>query len=143
MNVLSLLMTGPCSSGTTTNRNRIGSKMTIAHRYNYRFIIIHICTVIALITPRMIGFIDARRNNHTYDYNHNSHVGSSSNNGNDINNVIRRGHSHNDYHQKNPLDSALSHGLRSVEVDVFPLEGELFVAHTRLELDEKKTIDNM
>ena len=59
------------------------------------------------------------------------------------NDVIRRGHSHNDYHQNNPLKSALLHGLRSVEVDVFPLEGELFVAHTRLELDEKKTIQSM
>ena len=85
---------------------------------------------IALISPRMIGLIDARSNN--------IHANTALSR-----EIIQRGHSHNDYHQKNPLQSALLHGLRSVEVDVFPFDGELFVAHTRLELDEKKTIENM
>ena len=57
--------------------------------------------------------------------------------------VIRRGHSHNDYHQQDPLHSALSHGIRSIEVDVFPVRGELLVAHTRFHLDHRKTIEKM
>lgn len=56
---------------------------------------------------------------------------------------IRRGHSHNDYHQDNPLSSALKYGLNSVEVDVFPRDGTLLVAHTKFELDKSRTIDNM
>lgn len=56
---------------------------------------------------------------------------------------IRRGHSHNDYHQENPLSSALKHGLNSVEVDVFPRDGTLLVAHTVFELDKGRTIENM
>ncbi len=57
--------------------------------------------------------------------------------------LLRRGHSHNDYHQENPLDSALQHGLRSVEVDVFPVYGELLVAHTRFELLDARNIDDL
>lgn len=56
---------------------------------------------------------------------------------------IRRGHSHNDYHQEDPLSSALKHGLNSVEVDVFPRDGTLLVAHTAFELDKSRTIENM
>lgn len=107
------------------------------YRPGHRFLLVQF--LIALSSPRTIGLIDAWRNNY------HKNIGSCR-----INNkfsssdvVIRRGHSHNDYHQKRPLQSAILHGLRSIEVDVFPIEGELFVAHTRLELDEKKTIDNM
>lgn len=57
--------------------------------------------------------------------------------------LIRRGHSHNDYHQEDPLSSALKHGLNSVEVDVFPREDKLWVAHTVFELDSTRTIENM
>eukprot|EP00816_Leptocylindrus_hargravesii_P012311 CAMPEP_0196807192 /NCGR_PEP_ID=MMETSP1362-20130617/7148_1 /TAXON_ID=163516 /ORGANISM="Leptocylindrus danicus, Strain CCMP1856" /LENGTH=343 /DNA_ID=CAMNT_0042180999 /DNA_START=673 /DNA_END=1704 /DNA_ORIENTATION=+ len=56
---------------------------------------------------------------------------------------IRRAHSHNDYHQKEPLMAALRHGFSSVEVDVFPRGDVLLVGHTRLELNEKNTIDEM
>ena len=56
---------------------------------------------------------------------------------------IRRGHSHNDYHQEDPLSSALKHGLNSVEVDVFPRDGNLLVAHTVFELNKSRTIENM
>lgn len=56
---------------------------------------------------------------------------------------IRRAHSHNDYHQKEPLMAALRHGFASVEVDVFPRGDVLLVGHTRLELNEKNTIDEM
>lgn len=56
---------------------------------------------------------------------------------------IRRGHSHNDYHQEDPLSSALKHGLNSIEVDVFPRDETLLVAHTRFELKKTRTIENM
>ena len=59
------------------------------------------------------------------------------------NEFIRRGHSHNDYHQENPLESALRHGMRSIEVDVFPIENELLVGHTKFELEKAQNIDSM
>lgn len=54
-----------------------------------------------------------------------------------------RAHSHNDYHQADPLSSALKHGLKSVEVDVFPRQGGLWVAHTVFGLNPKRTIESM
>jgi hypothetical protein len=61
----------------------------------------------------------------------------------DASHFIRRGHSHNDYFQDQPLDSAIEHGLQSIEVDVFPRNDELLVAHTVFELDSEKRIDNL
>ncbi len=127
----------------------ISSSDRTKYRLSYRLMVIH--TLIALISPKMIGLINARRNN--YNDHHLDYFAFSGENNEMMmvkkhthtfsKDIIQRGHSHNDYHQKNPLQSALMHGLRSVEVDVFPMEGELFVAHTRLELDESKTIENM
>ena len=125
------------------------------YRLSYRFMVIH--TLIAIISPRTIGLIDARtsNNNHSTHQRNNLNVIKDSDISETFHHrnmmpmkstskeVLQRGHSHNDYHQKDPLQSALLHGLRSVEVDVFPIDGELFVAHTRLELDESKTIDKM
>jgi hypothetical protein len=59
------------------------------------------------------------------------------------NELIRRAHSHNDYHQDNPLESAIRHGICSIEVDVFPIENELLVGHSRFELEKKRNIDDM
>lgn len=56
---------------------------------------------------------------------------------------IRRGHSHNDYHQDDPLSSAIKHGLTSVEVDVFPRQDRLWVGHTVFELESSRTIENL
>lgn len=111
-------------------RNSVGSQM------KYRLMVFYVYMFIALISPRTIGLIDARRSSNNYNI-HGANTRLSREE------IVQRGHSHNDYHQKNPLQSALFHGLRSVEVDVFPFGGELFVAHTRLELDENKTIQNM
>eukprot|EP00565_Helicotheca_tamesis_P003818 CAMPEP_0185723416 /NCGR_PEP_ID=MMETSP1171-20130828/271_1 /TAXON_ID=374046 /ORGANISM="Helicotheca tamensis, Strain CCMP826" /LENGTH=337 /DNA_ID=CAMNT_0028391115 /DNA_START=157 /DNA_END=1170 /DNA_ORIENTATION=+ len=61
----------------------------------------------------------------------------------DDSSIMKRAHSHNDYWQKDPLISAIRHGLNSVEVDVFPRDGKLLVAHTRFELDRSRTIENM
>ena len=57
--------------------------------------------------------------------------------------LIRRAHSHNDYHQDNPLDSAIRHGICSIEVDVFPIENKLLVGHSRFELEKELNIDEM
>ena len=54
-----------------------------------------------------------------------------------------RAHSHNDYHQAYPLSSALKHGLKSVEVDVFPRHGGLWVAHTVFGLNPERTIESL
>jgi hypothetical protein len=56
---------------------------------------------------------------------------------------LRRGHSHNDYFQDDPLYSALRHGIHSIEVDVFPRRDQLWVAHTVFEMDSTKRIDNL
>jgi hypothetical protein len=55
--------------------------------------------------------------------------------------VVQRGHSHNDYSQDNPLESALFHGMTSIEVDVFPMDNQLLVGHNIFELEE--SIDSM
>jgi hypothetical protein len=60
-----------------------------------------------------------------------------------IQDFMRRAHSHNDYHQADPLRSALRHGLKSIEVDVFPRQRELWVGHTAFELTASRTIDNL
>jgi hypothetical protein len=57
--------------------------------------------------------------------------------------LMQRAHSHNDYHQNEPLFSALRHGIRSIEVDVFPRDNKLWVAHTIFELNPSRVLDSM
>ena len=52
-------------------------------------------------------------------------------------------HSHNDYLHERPLLDALNHGFASIEADVFPVEGQLLVAHTFLELSKQKTLESL
>lgn len=54
-----------------------------------------------------------------------------------------RGHAHNDYYQKRPLLDALDQGFCSVEADVFLQDGQLYVAHTFLEIRKARTLDNL
>lgn len=42
---------------------------------------------------------------------------------------LPRAHAHNDYEHPRPLLDALEQGFTSIEVDVFPVDGELYVAH--------------
>jgi hypothetical protein len=49
-------------------------------------------------------------------------------------------HAHNDYLHERPLLDALDHGFTSVEADVYLVEGELLVAHTRAELKPERTL---
>lgn len=49
-------------------------------------------------------------------------------------------HAHNDYRHADPCTGALDLGFASIEVDVFPVDGELLVGHTRSELRPDRTI---
>lgn len=52
-------------------------------------------------------------------------------------------HAHNDYLHKRPLLDALDHGFCSVEADIFLVDGELLVAHTRKELVPERTLQKL
>lgn len=53
---------------------------------------------------------------------------------------ITRGHSHNDYHQQFPLQTALAAGMTSIEADVFLKNGILYVAHDSTEISSGATL---
>ncbi|WP_197525785.1 hypothetical protein [Pseudobythopirellula maris] len=53
------------------------------------------------------------------------------------------GHSHNDYAQAEPLVAALRAGALGIEADVFPVDGELLVAHDREDARPGKTLRSM
>ncbi len=53
------------------------------------------------------------------------------------------GHSHNDYHRSRPLFEALEHNLKSIEVDVILVEGELYVAHEESEINKANTLESL
>lgn len=53
---------------------------------------------------------------------------------------LSRAHAHNDYLHQRPLLDALAHGFTSVEADVYLVDGELHVAHTRFELKPARTL---
>src|SRR4051794_6633261 len=42
---------------------------------------------------------------------------------------LPRAHAHNDYEHARPLFEALEQGFGSVEADVYPIDGDLLVAH--------------
>lgn len=52
-------------------------------------------------------------------------------------------HSHNDYEQQHPFYTAYNNGLASMEIDVFQVGDELYVAHKEEEIDRKKTIESL
>jgi hypothetical protein len=54
-----------------------------------------------------------------------------------------RGHAHNDYEHGRPLSDALDAGLSSVEADVWAVDGDLLVAHTRDEVDPSRTLTSL
>lgn len=56
---------------------------------------------------------------------------------------LERAHAHNDYLHDRPLLDALDHGFRSVEADVFWVNGKLLVAHTQFELSPKATLESL
>ncbi|MGD8778469.1 MAG: hypothetical protein PVH88_05855 [Ignavibacteria bacterium] len=56
---------------------------------------------------------------------------------------LRNTHSHNDYHQTNPLFDALNNGICSIEADIFLVDNELFVAHESDEISKNNTLKKL
>ena len=56
---------------------------------------------------------------------------------------LKTAHAHNDYYHDRPLLDALDQGFCSVEADVFLVDGKLLVAHSRFELNQKKTLESL
>src|SRR5438874_13201724 len=52
-----------------------------------------------------------------------------------------RAHAHNDYEHKRPLLDALERGFCSVEADIFLVDGQLLVGHTRQDLKPGRTLE--
>lgn len=52
-------------------------------------------------------------------------------------------HAHNDYLHKRPLLDALDAKFKSVEADVFSIDGTLFVAHEAHEIQPDRTLSNL
>ena len=56
---------------------------------------------------------------------------------------LPKAHAHNDYRQHRPLLDALDHGFCSVEADIFLVNGQLLVGHSRRELREGLTLQKL
>lgn len=52
-------------------------------------------------------------------------------------------HSHNDYLNDRPFQLAYENNFGSIEADVFPVDGVLLVAHSKKELNPKKTLRSL
>jgi hypothetical protein len=56
---------------------------------------------------------------------------------------LERAHAHNDYEHDRPLYDALDHGFKSVEADVWLVDGELLVAHDREDVVPGRTLESL
>lgn len=52
-------------------------------------------------------------------------------------------HSHNDYLNPQPFYKAYQNGFGSIEADVFPVNGVLYVAHKKAEIQSKNTLQHL
>lgn len=57
--------------------------------------------------------------------------------------VNRNAHSHNDYHRSVPFYVAYGNRFASIEIDIFLVENELYVAHDRSGIDKRRTIERL
>ncbi|MEO2030295.1 MAG: phosphatidylinositol-specific phospholipase C/glycerophosphodiester phosphodiesterase family protein [Fuerstiella sp.] len=57
--------------------------------------------------------------------------------------ALLRAHAHNDYLHDRPLLDALDNGFCSVEADIFLVKDKLLVAHTRSELSEENSLEQL
>jgi len=57
--------------------------------------------------------------------------------------VNKNAHSHNDYLQPMPFYTAYANRFASMEIDVYLIGKELYVAHTRKEIDSGRTIEKL
>src|SRR5688500_869779 len=53
------------------------------------------------------------------------------------------GHAHNDYLNPRPFTTAYENRFGSIEVDVFPVNGILMVAHDKHKIDSARTIEQL
>jgi hypothetical protein len=56
---------------------------------------------------------------------------------------LEQAHAHNDYEHERPLYDALDHGFTSVEADIWPVGGELLVAHDAEDLRPERTLRSL
>lgn len=56
---------------------------------------------------------------------------------------LERAHAHNDYEHERPLYDALDNGFKSVEADVWLVDGELLVAHDREAVQPGRTLESL
>lgn len=57
--------------------------------------------------------------------------------------VGKNTHSHNDYLQSQPFYTAHANHFASIEVDVFLVDNQLYVAHTKEDIDTKRTLESL
>lgn len=60
-----------------------------------------------------------------------------------LNYNVGNAHSHNDYMQEIPFWQAYYANFGSIEADVFPVKGQLWVAHTEKELSPDRTLESL
>ena len=56
---------------------------------------------------------------------------------------LERAHAHNDYEHDRPLFDALDRGFKSVEADVWLVDGQLLVAHDLIDIDPSRTLQSL
>jgi Glycerophosphoryl diester phosphodiesterase family len=56
---------------------------------------------------------------------------------------LERAHAHNDYEHERPLYDALSNEFKSVEADIWLVDGELLVAHDREAVQPGRTLESL
>ena len=56
---------------------------------------------------------------------------------------LERAHAHNDYEHTRPLFDALDHGFKSVEADIWLVDGELLIAHDRDQVQAGRTLRSL
>ncbi|MCZ4224505.1 alkaline phosphatase [Pedobacter rhodius] len=57
--------------------------------------------------------------------------------------VNKNTHSHNDYQQSQPFYTAYANRFASIEVDVFLVDNEFYVAHDKEDIDKRKTLESL
>jgi alkaline phosphatase len=57
--------------------------------------------------------------------------------------ISSNAHAHNDYLHPTPFYTAYNAGFGSIEVDIFPVNGILYVAHSESEIQPQRTLKNL